>query len=390
MTGFENTAIAFALKTNRELNKTWWLFKFLSYPGLVKMANACMHAAINLHLPVKPIIKKTIYRQFVGGETLDDCNETVDRLAHYNVKSILDYSCESSESEKQIDHAFAEIMKSIDKAAQNHDLAFVVFKPTALIHPQLLEKISDNNIRHEADLADFQKYEIRLESICEKAYNNKISLLIDAEDFCFQNAVDSSILAMMRKFNSKTAIVFNTLQMYRHDRLDYLNELIKTASEEKFIAGIKLVRGAYMEKERERAQLKAYPSPIYPDKNATDHAFDKAVQICMENIDNLSLFCGTHNETSVQKLTHLMGFYNIQNSNPKIWFSQLFGMSDHLSFNLAHQGYNVAKYIPYGPVEKVVPYLSRRATENTSVKGQTGRELRLISLERKRRKTIGL
>jgi proline dehydrogenase len=300
--------------------------------------------------------------------------------------SILDYSSEGQETEEAFQHVMKEISYSIDLAVKNKNIAYTVFKPSALGREEVLVKASSGETLSDSEKHEIAGFKNRLDNLCKKAYENNIRLLIDAEDHSYLKIVDDTTVDLMKKYNKENAIVFITLQMYRWDRLDYLKELIAEARQSDYKPGVKLVRGAYMERERRRAAAMGYPSPIYPDKAGSDSGYDGAQKLCVENIDIVSLFSGTHNEQSCEYLVNLMAENNLKPGDGRIFFSQLLGMSDHLSFNLASAGYNVAKYIPYGPVREVLPYLIRRAEENTSVAGQTGRELRLITQELKRRK----
>jgi len=340
--------------------------------------------AAQANMPISWFVKPTIFNQFCGGETLLQCNNTVRELEKYNVKAILDYSVEGKDSHNDIKKAMQEILMSINYAANDPNIPFCVFKPTALVAGSILQKASANGLNSEEEI-EAAKFKDRVNTLCKYAYSLNIPILVDAEDFQYQPFVDATILEMMKKYNGEKALVFNTLQMYRIDRLNYLFELIEDAEKNNFHLGLKFVRGAYMEKERERATLIGYESPIHPTKNATDRDFDAALTLSVDYLHRISIFCGSHNENSCLLLTKLMEENNIANNDLRIWFSQLYGMSDHISYNLAHSSYNVAKYIPYGPVKHVIPYLIRRAEENTSISGQTGRELELIKKEKKRR-----
>ncbi len=389
MISFENTAIAFKSKSDYDLKRSYLLFKTLAHNSLVKLGGSFTQSAIKMHIPVNWIVKPTIYKQFVGGETIEECGPTVRDLEKYNVKAILDYSVEGKESEEDIKAALIETLKSIKNAGKDLNIPFAVFKPTAFTTPNILEKVSAGQALTKNESDEAEQFRNRIETLCQSAYDNEIPILIDAEDSWFQNFIDEVVQEMMAKFNKEKAIVFNTFQMYRHDRLDFLKQTHQMAVDGKYFLGAKFVRGAYMEKERERARQKGYPSPIQPDKESTDRDYNAALKYCIENIDRISIFNGTHNEYSSKYLTELIQEKGLAKNDQRIWFSQLFGMSDHISFNLAHAGYNVAKYLPYGPVKHVIPYLVRRAEENTSVKGQTGRELSLITKEISRRRKEG-
>lgn len=384
---FNNTKIAFQDKTNKDLQRAYLLFRTIEKNWMVKVGKIMLQFAQAIHFPIGWVIKPTLYKHFVGGETLEKCNPVAEKLGKSNVKAILDYSVEGTSTEKGINSAFEETLNSIENAGKNPNIPFAVFKPTAMVDPLVLKKISFKNQVTDSEKAQYQAFAERIDKLSQSAAENNVRLLIDAEDYWYQDAIDQVVENMMRKYNKEKVVVFNTLQMYRHDRLTYLDNLIKKAREEKFFAGVKFVRGAYMEKERQRAIDEGYPSPINPDKEATDNMYNNALRLSMQNIDMVNIFNGTHNETSSLLLTQLMSEKNIANNDPRIYFSQLYGMSDHISYNLAAAGYNVAKYIPYGPVKHVAPYLIRRAEENTSVAGQTGRELSLIMKEKQRRKS---
>lgn len=383
---FNNTKIAFQDKSNQDLRRANLLFRTMAKPWMVKTGKVLLQFALSTRLPIGWIIKPTIYRHFVGGETLEKCQPVVDLLAKSNVKSILDYSVEGKSTEEGIENALQETLRSIDNAGKNEHIPFAVFKPTALIDTAVLKKISFEQKTTDDDQLQYKAFADRIERLAAAAAQNKARLLIDAEDYWYQKAIDDVVHEMMEKYNKKEVVVFNTLQMYRHDRLDYLKKLIARAREKGFYPGVKFVRGAYMEKERARAKEEGYPSPINPDKETTDQMYDDALRVSMENIDMLHIFNGTHNENSNILLAELMEKQGIARNDERIYFSQLYGMSDHISYNLAAEGYNVAKYIPYGPVRHVAPYLIRRAEENTSVAGQTGRELSLVLKEKQRRK----
>ena len=386
MIEFDNTEIAFRNKSNYDLRKSFLLFSALSRNWLMKLGVGLTQSFMRIGLPVNWFVKPTIYKQFVGGETITDSIPVVEMLGKYNVKAILDYSVEGSDSKEGIQNALEETLCSIENAANHSNIPFAVFKPTAFTTSTVLLKVSagDELTANEKEEADnFRK---RVDKLCSAAFEKGIPILIDAEDSWYQNFIDDVVNDMMAKYNKERTIVFNTFQMYRHDRLDYLKKSFQMALEGNYFLGAKFVRGAYMEKERERAAQLGYPSPIQPDKEHTDNDYNAALKFCIEHIDRITIFNGTHNEYSSGYLTELMAEAKIAKDDPRVWFSQLYGMSDHISFNLAHNGYNVVKYLPYGPVKYVIPYLVRRAEENTSVKGQTGRELSLIKKEIKRRK----
>ena len=387
MLDFNNTEIAFSAKTDGELQNAKLLFSTIQYPWLVKCAKVASNIAIKIHFPLAWAVKPTLYKQFVGGETLQDCTKTIEHLKHFNVKSTLDCSAESEQTPDGIKATFEETMRSIDFAKGNPNLAYAVFKPSTITTDDLLAKASEK--RGELSIEEvkqFREFRDRFMAFCQRAYDNDVRILVDAEDYCFQDAIDELTDEAMRKFNKKRAIVFATLQMYRHDRMPYLERIYKDAVEKNYIAGVKFVRGAYMEEERARAAKMGYPDPICKDKQATDDNYNAAVKYTVDHLDHFERFMGTHNEESNHRLAKLLGEKGIAHNDPRIFFAQLLGMSDNISFNLAHEGYNVTKYVPYAKVNDVLPYLIRRAEENTSVAGQTGRELRMLRAEIARRK----
>ncbi|MFH0759547.1 MAG: proline dehydrogenase family protein [Bacteroidota bacterium] len=386
MINFEDTRTAFSIKTDRDLRRAYMLFKLISYPILVKIANPLIWVCSTLRIPIGWIVKPTAFKHFVGGETLEECQEAVLKLKSANVFSILDYSVEGKKTDKAINAALEETLRAVRHAGHNPDIPFAVFKPTAFGNSRALEMLSGAAVPDKDDIAEGEKFKSRIDQLCLTAYKHDIPIMIDAEDTYYQKFIDQVVMDMMRKYNTLKAIVFNTYQMYRHDRIGVLEGDIATARKEKFFLGAKFVRGAYMERERERARKLRYLDPIQPDKESTDRDFNLALKISMDNLDVVSIFNGTHNEYSSMYLADLMMELKTDPSDTRVWFSQLYGMSEHISFNLAAAGFNVAKYVPYGPVRFVLPYLMRRVEENTSVKGQTGRELALIKKERIRRK----
>jgi len=386
MISFDNTEVAFRYKNNAGMRRAYLLFRMISNPTLVSLAKKLTYFALNLHIPVGWAIKPTLYRHFVGGESIEECSETIKLLANYNVKTILDYSVEGGKDPITMDRTLAETLRSVVHAGHNPDIPFSVFKPTAFASMEVLTRAAKNEISDENTQEGIRRFRESVENLCKTAHESGIPIMIDAEDSWYQTFVDEVVTAMMEKYNKEKAIVFNTLQMYRTDRIEFLKDSLKKAEEGKYFLGIKFVRGAYMEKERKRASEMGYPSPIHPDKPSTDAAYNEALRISVENLDRMVIFNGTHNEDSNHLLVELMKEKQLVNNDHRIWFSQLYGMSDHISFNLADQGYNVAKYVPYGPVRNILPYLLRRAEENTSIAGQTGRELSLILKERIRRK----
>jgi len=387
MLSFDNTKIAFRYKTKADLTRAYWLFLLISRNPLVTAGKTLTNAALAMHLSIDWAIKPTLYKHFVGGETIEECEPTVRLLEKYNVKAILDYSVEGGKDDETMDRTLAETLLTIVNASKDENIPFAVFKPTAFASAEVMEKASSGKVLSPGIATEADKFRQRVETLCSLAYKNGVPLMIDAEDSWYQSFVDDVVTEMMEKYNKEKAIVYNTLQMYRTDRLDFLKISLQKAIVGNYKLGIKFVRGAYMERERKRAAEMGYVSPIQPDKAATDRAYDAALTFSLEHIDLISVFNGTHNETSNQHLADLMAEHKLEKNDSRIWFAQLYGMSDHISFNLADAGYNVAKYIPYGPVRNILPYLMRRAEENTSISGQMGRELSLIVREKNRRKT---
>ncbi len=385
---FDNTEVAFALKNNTELNKAYYLFKLISSNTLVKLGTSLTNFAINANLPVKGLIKSTVFDHFCGGVTEEDCLKVVDKMYTKGVSSVLDYSVEGKETETQFDHALQMTLKTIEFAKEKNAIPFAVFKPTGVGRFELFEKKGANIPFTDAEQTEWNRIVERFNSICKTAYEKDVLLLIDAEESWMQDAADDLVLDMMRAYNKEKCIVFNTAQTYRWDRFDFVKNTHAIALREGFHVGFKVVRGAYMEKERARAEEKGYPSPICATKPQTDATFNKTMTYIAENLDNkMALFAGTHNEESSYLLIDLMHKNNIAQTDKRVWFGQLYGMSDNISYNLANHKYNVAKYLPFGPVYDVVPYLIRRANENTSVAGQTNRELDLLDKELKRRRS---
>lgn len=383
MISFDNTENAFKAKSDSELNRSYLLFKMIGNQFLVKMG--AQMAPLALNIGFKGLIKNTIFKQFVGGENIHDCSRTIAELAKYNIGTILDYSVEGKESETDFDNCLKETLETIEKARNDKNIPFCVFKVTGLARFDLLVKVSANEKLNEAETKEWKRVKERVETICNSAAKNDQALFIDAEESWIQPAIDEMANENMAKFNKTKAIVHNTYQLYRHDRVAYLKQTIENGKAGGYHIGAKLVRGAYMEKERLRAIEMNYTSPIQTTKENSDKDYDAAIKLCVENINMMGLCAGTHNEKSSLLLVELMKQHQIQPNDKRIYFSQLLGMSDHISYNLSLGGYNVSKYVPYGPVKDVLPYLIRRAQENTSVKGQTGRELNLIIKEKKRR-----
>jgi proline dehydrogenase len=383
---FNNTEKAFSLKSNSELNRAHFLFQMIGKPALVKIGTYLTNFALKFHLPVEGIIRKTVFDHFCGGVSEQDCLQVVAKMYTKGVSSVLDYSVEGKEEEAQFDACLKMTLKTIDLAKENKAIPFAVFKPTGLGRIDLYEKVGIKASLSTTEQEEWNRVVARFEKICQYAFDNDVKILVDGEETWMQDAADDVVERMMEKFNTKKAIIFNTLQLYRWDRLPYLKALHLRAKEKGFHIGMKLVRGAYMEKEAKRAEEKGYKNPICETKQATDTNFNEGLNYMLDNITEMAVFAGTHNEESSYLLMNLMREKGISNDDSRIWFGQLYGMSDNISYNLAANNYNVAKYLPFGPVRDVMPYLIRRAQENTSVAGQTGRELTLIISERNRRK----
>jgi proline dehydrogenase len=382
---FENTAIAFESKADKALKKADFLFSYIGKPWLVKLGAAITPLALKLRLPIKGLIRSTIFSQFCGGESLQEAAQTAGLLGKFHVGVALDYGVEAMEGEENYDRAVPEFIRAIEYAAGNPNIPFIAIKVTGFARFSLLEKIHAEAILTAEEADEYARVGQRIQSIATIAAKHRIGLLIDAEESWIQQPVDDLADELMAQFNKEQVIIYNTFQMYRHDRLDYLQASFEKALQGKYLLGAKLVRGAYMEKERKRAEQMGYASPIQPSKEATDKDYDAAVQFCMERLDKLAVFVGTHNENSSMLAASLLHQQQLPHNHPHVSFSQLLGMSDNITFNLAHAGYHVSKYLPYGPVKDVMPYLLRRAQENTSISGQMGRELGLIRKERKRR-----
>jgi proline dehydrogenase len=382
---FENTEIAFRHSTNTDLNRAYWLFRVINVNFLVKIGPPITNFAINIGLPIKRLIKATIFKHFCGGETIAECGKTIKNLADGGVGTILDYSIEGEDDETVFDNTRDEIIRTIVRASHDKAIPLTVFKVTGVGRFSLLEKLDEGLKLNIDEQIEWQKVQDRVLAICERAHSEGVPVMIDAEESWIQKTIDTLALNMMRFFNKEKAIIYNTYQLYRHDKLASLIGDYSIAEDEQFLLGAKIVRGAYMEKERKRAEERAYPSPIQPDKAATDRDYNDALVFCADHVDKIAFVAGTHNEDSCRLLADLLDKKKINHKNPHVYFSQLLGMSDNLSFNLANSKYNVAKYVPYGPIKAVLPYLFRRAQENTAIAGQMSRELSLIVKEKKRR-----
>ena len=384
---FQDTATAFADKSTSELKEKYRLFKLMGSQSLVKVGTKLTSIALSIGLPVKGLIKHTVFEQFCGGETIEECQPTIEKLGESHIGTILDYSVEGKSEEEDFEHTKDEIVKTIQRANEDANIPFAVFKVSGIAPYGTLEKVSAGIDLPEKSKLKWERIRRRVSEICEFAHSLDQPVFIDAEETWIQNAIDMLAEQMMQTFNRQLPIVFTTIQLYRADGLEFLKTSHAKAKESGYIYAVKLVRGAYMEKERERAEEMNYPSPIQPDKASTDRDYDAAVEYCLENIDSLAFVAGTHNEQSVQLLAQQMEQKGIAHNHPRVFFSQLYGMSDNLSYVLAKNDYNVSKYVPYGPVKDAVPYLIRRAEENTFVQGMMSRELLLIDRELKRRKS---
>lgn len=395
---FDNTQHAFAYKSDPELKKARFLFSTMAKDWLVKLGTKITPWAIRSGLPVKGLIRSTIFGQFVGGETLEETSLVSDMLEKFNVQVILDYGVEGKEGEDNFEHACDEFIRVINYAAEQVNVPFISIKVTGFARFALLEKIhalqkTERVVEGilvlddltEAERAEWERVRVRMERIMAIAGLNHVGVLVDAEESWIQHPVDALTMQVMEKYNRERVIVYNTVQLYRHDRLAFLKSSLEHAIQRKFKLGAKLVRGAYMEKERDRAEEQGYPSPIQPDKDATDRDYNLAVKYCIDHLADLSLIVASHNEASNLLATKILIEDGYPLSQPNVHFSQLFGMSDNITFNLARAGCSVSKYLPFGPIKDVIPYLMRRAQENSSMSGQTGRELSLIEKELQRR-----
>ncbi len=383
---FENTASAFALKSDSELERAYFLFKMISHQPLVRIGTAATNFALKANLPVEGLIRSTVFDHFCGGVNEDDCLEVIDKMYTRGVSSVLDYSVEGKATEEQFDIAMHKTLEIITFADKKEAMPIAVFKPTGFGRFYLYQKLTEGKALTDEEQEEWHRVVERYHKVCQLAKEKDVELLIDAEESWMQDAADDLIEEMMKLYNTEKPIVYNTLQTYRWDRLDYLKALHQRAIENNFKVGIKIVRGAYMEKERHRAEDNGYRSPICVDKQATDDNFNASMTYMLNNLKDISIFIGSHNEESCYLAMELMEKNGVSKHDNNVWFGQLYGMSDHISFNLAKEGYNVAKYVPFGPVKDVMPYLIRRAEENTSVAGQTNRELALLKAEKQRRK----
>ncbi len=383
---FQDTATAFADKSDSELKEKYRIFKLMSSPFLNAISTGSAKFALSLGLPIEGLIKHTVFEQFCGGETIEECQDTIKKLAEAGIGTILDYSVEGKTTEDEFDFTKEEIMRTIRRAKGDDNIPFAVFKVSGIAPLGTLERMSGRKKLDAKGQMKCESIHQRVDEICELAHSLGQPVFIDAEESWIQDGIDRMATEMMQKYNTQRPIVFNTIQLYRKDRLQFLRESRRRAKADGYLYGVKLVRGAYMEKERERAEEMGYESPIQPDKASTDNDFDDAVDYCLKHLDEIAFVAGSHNEKSIHRLAERMYQENIPLDHPHVHFSQLFGMSDNLSYVLAKAGYNVSKYVPYGPVKDAVPYLIRRAEENTSVAGQVSRELDLIRTELERRR----
>lgn len=383
---FQNPKSAFAYKSTSNLRKAYYLFKAINNNLLVKIGPRLTNFALKIGLPIKPILKSTLFAQFCGGETIEECMGVIETLGNFHVKSILDYSVEGEKNEEVFEHTTQEIIKTLKKGSQNKNIPFAVFKVSGLGRHQTISGCQNESLVEANQKAEVVRIKERVNEICKAAYQLNLPVMIDAEESWLQDFIDSISFTMMEKYNREQVIVINTYQMYRTDRLAVLRKNIQEAKDKDYLLGVKLVRGAYMEKERIRAAKMGYPSPIQSSKEETDQAYNEALFLCLKNINQICLVAGTHNEISCSLLAEKMIEFGFPAGDSHIYFSQLLGMSDHISFNLSKMGFNVAKYVPYGPLKAVLPYLFRRAEENTSISGQMSRELALVTKELERRK----
>lgn len=382
---FGNTAVAFQNLSTPRLRQSYRLFKLFQKTWLVKCAPTIATFTLKTGIPLGQLFSRSVFRHFCGGETIQECVQRIEELKRFGIGTILDYATEQLTREEEFKATAAENIRNIEFAAHHPEIPFCVFKPTGVMRSELLEKISANKPLSDSEKAEFARGRERFSSVCIQAEKYQVRLFVDAEETWMQAAIDQLVEEMMQIHNKKMPIVFNTVQMYRTDRLDYIKTLIDAGKKNQFYVGFKIVRGAYMEKERARAQRMGYPSPIYPTKEDTDNAYDTSLRLCADHWEHVSVCAGTHNEQSTQLLTELIAEKHLSKQDPRASFAQLLGMSDHLTFNLAHHHYNVAKYMPYGRLKQLLPYLARRAQENSAIQGQTARELLLIEKELKRR-----
>jgi proline dehydrogenase len=383
---FSNTEIAFSNKSDKELKKTAWLFRMMNNRTLVNIGSQLGLWAVKWRIPFTDlIIRNTIFPQFCGGENILACQKSIDKLYDYNTLTILDYGAEGKSEEHDLDLTRDETLRAIDMAASNNSVPIVVSKFTGLVDTEILEKLHQKNELSESEKYKHQKFIERVEEICEKAYQNEVALFVDAEESWIQDPIDNISLAMMAKYNKERPTVYNTYQLYNKHKIAHLLRDHQKCQENKVILGAKLVRGAYMDKENKRAASLNYESPIQVDKASTDKDYNNAIRYCIENIDTIASCCASHNTESNMLMAQLLHESNIERNHPHVYFSQLYGMSDNITFNLANAGYNATKYVVYGSIRDVIPYLIRRTQENSSVTGEMSREGKLVEKELKRR-----
>lgn len=383
---FDDTSVAFSSKSDRRLRKMHLLFTAMNYTWLMRIGNDVINFLLKIKIPIKGLIKHTVFEHFCGGENLQESEETINELAEFNIGAILDYSVEGAKNEGGFDETADEVLRTIAKAKATKHIPFSVFKFSGIASFDILEKVQKGEQLTEKEQGYYEHVKQRVERLCKAAHDAEVRLFIDAEETWVQDVIDEFAYTMMAKFNREKTIVYNTFQMYRSDMLENLKKTHAIAEKEGYYLGAKLVRGAYMEKERDRAEEMNYESPIQSDKASTDTDFDTALAFCIKNRKKISLCAGSHNELSNSYLARIMHEEGIENNDSEIYFAQLYGMSDNISFKLAKEGYNVVKYVPYGPVKAVLPYLYRRSQENSSVAGQSSRELSYIKKEIARRR----
>lgn len=381
-----DTATAFRYKSDGDLRRSHLLYKSIQSNLLVRSGPPLVEFALRLGLPIDGLLRDFFFRQFCGGETLPQTLPRADALAQFGVHTILDYAVEAEKTEAGFDAATHELLRALDAAANRADIPFTAMKLTGIGSFDLLAKRSAGTALHGSEHIRYERMEARLDQLCGAAYRTGQGLLLDAEESWIQPEIDRLAEAMMRKYNRTRPTLYTTTQLYRHDRLAYLQHLLPQAKTEGWILAVKAVRGAYLEKENARARVHNYPTPMQPNKAATDRDFDAACTLLLNNLDHAALVAGTHNEQSCLHIVAHLQRLGLPRNDSRVYFAQLFGMSDHISFNLAAAGCNVAKYLPYGPLRAVLPYLFRRAQENTSIAGQSSRELKLVEAELRRRR----
>lgn len=383
---FEDTALAFQHRSDKELKRIYRLFRLIDSPFLTRIGPPLVMKALQWNLPVEGLVKYTLYEIFCGGPSLEASLPVLEKIDSFGVKTILDYSVEGENTEAGLEYTFRELLASIEFGGGQASVAFIAMKMSGIADVELLQKKQGGTDLKAAEIKAYQRSKQRLYTLCEASVTHDLPIFIDAEESWIQGEIDELVEEMMETFNREKVYIYTTLQMYRHDRLDYLDQLLERGKKKGYVLGVKLVRGAYLEKENEQANEKGYPSPMQPNKRATDTDFNQALRICIAHIDRLALCAGTHNEESSALLADLMREKGVPHDHPHVSFAQLLGMSDHISFNLAQRGYRSAKYVPYGPVKAVIPYLMRRAQENTAIAGQSSREVELLKKEVQRRK----